>query len=64
MTLNSMLPSVLSLGKIPGCGLWAGMALNRLHFQQLLRMLFTNFRRRGTENLSRTLAMVSPAPPC
>ena len=59
-----MLPSVLSLSKGVGGGLWAGMALNHLHPQQLLLMLFTNFRRRGTQNLSRTLAMVSPAPLC
>ena len=64
MTLNGVLPSVLSLGKSPGGRLWAGMALNRWHPQQLLRMLFTSFRRRGTQSLSRTLAMVSPAPPC
>ena len=47
MTLNGMLPSVLSLGKSPGDRLWAGMGLNHLHPQQLLRMLFTNFWRRG-----------------
>ena len=63
MTLNGVLLSVLSLRKSPGGRLWARMALNQLHPQQLLRMLFTNFRRQGTQNLSRTLAMVSPAPP-
>ena len=63
-TLNGVLPSVLSLSKGVGGGLWAGMALNHLHPQQLLRMLFTNFQRRGTQNLSRTLAMVSPARLC
>ena len=50
MTLNGVLLSVLSLRKSPGGRLWAGMALNQLHPQQLLRMLFTNFRRRGTQN--------------
>ena len=45
MTLNDMLPSVLSLDKGPEGGLWAGMALNRLHPQQPLRMLFSNLQR-------------------
>ena len=44
ITLNYALPSVLSLRKSPGGGLWAGMALNRLHAQTLLKGFSLTFK--------------------